>query len=260
MKQESLAQKLQLLRAERGLTLVQASVLTGVTRGTLSELEGGKREAYMPTLSKIAEGYGVDVRELLLEEPVLTSPKVEGPRETGPAYSPGFAGGAPLMDRPEVQEWLKEQGHMSRDEFLSWAEECEDEDDIEQAIAKLRETRNHIVGDPRNHIVGELRKKETQDALFGAPETEGLTGDEWDREVFRPGKAARRLANEVRREYSARELGLVNYNQVLFIEGKADDYLVYGPISERHDERHEQMLEARRRVLEEKYAAAAAVV
>src|SRR5215208_2762789 len=70
MKQESLAQKLRLLRAERGLTLVQASMLTGVTRGTLSELESGKRAAYMPTLSKIAEGYGVDVRELLLEEPV----------------------------------------------------------------------------------------------------------------------------------------------------------------------------------------------
>jgi transcriptional regulator with XRE-family HTH domain len=70
MKQESLARKLQLLRAERGLTLVQASALTGVTRGTLSELESGKRVAYMPTLSKIAEGYGVNVRELLLEEPV----------------------------------------------------------------------------------------------------------------------------------------------------------------------------------------------
>jgi|SRR5215203_1569045 len=78
MKQESLARKLQLLRAERGLTLVQASALTGVTRGTLSELEGGKRVAYMPTLSKIAEGYGVDVRELLLEESA-GSPKVSAP-------------------------------------------------------------------------------------------------------------------------------------------------------------------------------------
>jgi transcriptional regulator with XRE-family HTH domain len=80
MKQESLARKLQLLRAERGLTLVQASALTGVTRGTLSELESGKRVAYMPTLSKIAEGYGVNVRELLLEEPVpLADAPAPGP-------------------------------------------------------------------------------------------------------------------------------------------------------------------------------------
>jgi transcriptional regulator with XRE-family HTH domain len=84
MKQESLARKLRLLRAQRGLTLVQASSLTGVTRGTLSELEGGKRVAYMPTLSKIAEGYGVDVRELLLEEPeVSLAGKADAPPETG---------------------------------------------------------------------------------------------------------------------------------------------------------------------------------
>jgi|SRR5215213_7612952 len=85
MKQESLAQKLRLLRAERGLTLVQASELTGVTRGTLSELEGGKREAYMPTLSRIAEGYGVDVRELLLEEALAGSPGKAEPPSSGAA-------------------------------------------------------------------------------------------------------------------------------------------------------------------------------
>jgi transcriptional regulator with XRE-family HTH domain len=84
MKQGSLAHKLRLLRAERGLTLVQASALTGVTRGTLSELEGGKRVAYMPTLSKIAEGYGVDVRELLLEKlEVSLAGKADAPPETG---------------------------------------------------------------------------------------------------------------------------------------------------------------------------------
>src|SRR4051812_23979349 len=94
MKQESLARKLRLLRAQRGLTLVQAAELTGLTRGTISELELGRREAYMPTLHKIAQGYGINVRELLLEEPspteeaeateteepILTGPKAEAPR------------------------------------------------------------------------------------------------------------------------------------------------------------------------------------
>jgi transcriptional regulator with XRE-family HTH domain len=104
MKRESLARKLQLLRAERGLTLVQAAALTGVTRGTLSELESGKRVAYMPTLSKIAEGYGVNVRELLLEEPVLAG-KAEAPQESGLADA--------LTEKiVEIQGWYRsrEQG------------------------------------------------------------------------------------------------------------------------------------------------------
>src|SRR5215218_2410304 len=104
MKQESLARKLQLLRAERGLTLVQASALTGVTRGTLSELEGGKRVAYMPTLAKIAEGYGVDVRELLLGEPV---PLGEALREAGPKAGAEQLG--PPESQPAYQQWDRDR-------------------------------------------------------------------------------------------------------------------------------------------------------
>jgi len=104
MKQESLARKLQLLRAERGLTLVQASALTGVTRGTLSELESGKRVAYMPTLSKIAEGYGVDVRELLLEEPV---PLDKAPQVGQPETLAGDIGAEEESFIPQTADALK---------------------------------------------------------------------------------------------------------------------------------------------------------
>jgi len=83
MKQETLAHKLRLLRAERGLTLVQASEVTGVTRGTLSELESGKRVAYMPTLNRIARGYRVPVGELLIEEELAGAGKASAPPETG---------------------------------------------------------------------------------------------------------------------------------------------------------------------------------
>jgi hypothetical protein len=144
---------------------------------------------------------------------------------------------------------------MDRETFLSKAEECEDEDDIGRMMVELRET--------RDHLIDELRRGEIQYALFGRPRVEGLTGDARMREVFRPVKMARRLANEIRREYSAREVGLVNYSTVLFIEGTADDYFVYEhePGTEYARERHERILEAREaaaRALERTYAGALA--
>src|SRR5918993_2425307 len=80
MMQGSLAEKLRVLRARVGLSLTEAATRAGVTRDTLSDLEHGKRHPYMPTLSKIAKGYGVPVEELL-EEPVLAGTKAS---ETGP--------------------------------------------------------------------------------------------------------------------------------------------------------------------------------
>jgi len=79
MMQESLARKLRVLRAERGITLQEAEELTGVTRETLGALEHGQRGAYTNTLQKIAEGYGITVGELL-EEPV---PLDEAPPPSG---------------------------------------------------------------------------------------------------------------------------------------------------------------------------------
>jgi transcriptional regulator with XRE-family HTH domain len=77
--QDTLARKLRVLRAERGLTLREAEQLTGVDKDTLSKIERGLRHPYDVTLSKLAKGYGVPVEELL-EEPV---PLAEDPSETG---------------------------------------------------------------------------------------------------------------------------------------------------------------------------------
>jgi transcriptional regulator with XRE-family HTH domain len=63
-----IALKLRDLRLERGLTQKQAAELAGVTPQTLMDLESGKRPPYMPTLTKIARGYGVPVEELVEEE------------------------------------------------------------------------------------------------------------------------------------------------------------------------------------------------
>jgi transcriptional regulator with XRE-family HTH domain len=81
MMQESLAERLRVLRAQQGLSLTEASEKIGVNRHTLRDLELGKREPYGPTIRKIAEGYGVPVAQLF-EEPAV--PLVEAPREAGP--------------------------------------------------------------------------------------------------------------------------------------------------------------------------------
>ena len=78
MVQESLAHKLRVLRAERGLTLREAASLTGVAKETISDIERGLRHPHDPTLAKIAKGYGLPVEELL-EEPVAAG-KAEASR------------------------------------------------------------------------------------------------------------------------------------------------------------------------------------
>src|SRR3712207_2643397 len=59
--------KLRVLRARQGLTLIEAAEKIGIGRDTLSDLERGNRRPGMPTLAKVAEGYGVPVEELLPE-------------------------------------------------------------------------------------------------------------------------------------------------------------------------------------------------
>jgi transcriptional regulator with XRE-family HTH domain len=65
------------------MTLVEAAEQVGVGRDTLSDLERGRRHPVMPTLAKIAQGYGVPVEDLL-GEPALAG-KAEAPGEVGPA-------------------------------------------------------------------------------------------------------------------------------------------------------------------------------
>lgn len=65
MTQDELALKLRVLRAERGLSLRKASLLTGVDPHSLADIEKGKVRPWDKTLGKIARGYGIPVSELL---------------------------------------------------------------------------------------------------------------------------------------------------------------------------------------------------
>jgi transcriptional regulator with XRE-family HTH domain len=102
MIQGSLAEHLRVLRARRGLTLAEAAKKTGIGRDTLSDLERGRRHPVVPTLSKIARGYGVPVEELL-EEPLRPSPVeelLEGPKALAPPPLEDPADGAGVTEDP----------------------------------------------------------------------------------------------------------------------------------------------------------------
>jgi transcriptional regulator with XRE-family HTH domain len=83
----SLATKLRVLRAERGLTVRQVAELSGVAQETISQVERGERHPYDRTLAKLAHAYEVPV-EALLEEPALAG-KDEAPDTGQPVPSPG---------------------------------------------------------------------------------------------------------------------------------------------------------------------------
>jgi transcriptional regulator with XRE-family HTH domain len=72
--QKTLAARLRVLRARKGLTLLAASEELGIDRHTLRDLELGQgRTPRYPTLAKIADGYDVPVEDLLEKEPLLPS-------------------------------------------------------------------------------------------------------------------------------------------------------------------------------------------
>ena len=59
--------KLRDLREEWGLTHKQAAELAHVTVQTPIDLKNGKQPPYMPTVTKLARGYGVPIEELVEE-------------------------------------------------------------------------------------------------------------------------------------------------------------------------------------------------
>jgi transcriptional regulator with XRE-family HTH domain len=82
MTQTSVAERLRVLRARKGITVREAARRAGVDRHTLRRLETGvsKQPGY-PTLKKIADFYGLTVPELMEEEDAV--PKVPAPSQSG---------------------------------------------------------------------------------------------------------------------------------------------------------------------------------
>src|SRR5215211_1773746 len=158
MMQGSLAMRLRVLRAERGLSLTEAAERAGIQRQTLALLERGERHPHDPTLAKIAKGYGVPVDELL-EEPVpLAEVSETGQTEAEERDTPGVAPDvlfhlakftAQLADVLEAEIEGVEQNRTFP--YFAWDYRIEatishlarqlDEDEILDYVAEVREGR-----------------------------------------------------------------------------------------------------------------------
>jgi transcriptional regulator with XRE-family HTH domain len=233
-------------RETQGLTQKELADASDISEFTVLRAEH-RGETRPNTARRFADVLGVSVGDLIEKPPVPLEMPVPlgGASDTGPRDEP-------LISRPEVREWLLRQGHVPREDFPYLARELSSEEEIDGAIGELHET--------RDRILQLLEDRDVRDALFGRARPKRFTGEDRIGEVFRPGKLAWKLGWEIRSEYLARETALVNYGRELFVKGEAEDYLVRGPVGEHDHERHELMLEERRRVLEEKYAAQLAAV
>ena len=169
--QDTLARKLRVLRAERGLTLREAEHLTGVDKDTLSKLERGLRHPYDVTLSKLAKGYSVPVEELL-EEPAPSRPQPFS-RE-----SDLFEGGwreafdNSLRVRADAKERLRER--------LELWEAAREEGAGEEIRRELLDEVGRIL-DETNEAVGKLLEN-VSDGLDGMadPSPEGRPNAYWE--------------------------------------------------------------------------------
>jgi transcriptional regulator with XRE-family HTH domain len=170
MMQGSLAMRLRVLRAERGLSLTEAAERAGIQRQTLALLERGERHPHDPTLAKIAKGYGVPVDELL-EEPVpLAEVSETGQTEAEERDTPGVAPDvlfhlakftAQLADVLEAEIEGVEQNRTFP--YFAWDYRIEatishlarqlDEDEILDYVAEVREGRRMAQNEGRRLAV-----------------------------------------------------------------------------------------------------------
>jgi transcriptional regulator with XRE-family HTH domain len=88
------AGRLRRLRTERGLTLVELSERTGISKSTLSRLETGQRKPSLELLLPIAHAYSVALNEL------VGAPEVGDPRIRPQTHQRGTRTVVPLTQQP----------------------------------------------------------------------------------------------------------------------------------------------------------------
>src|SRR5215204_1265387 len=146
--------RLRELRAERGISLRDAARITGVDRDTIRGIELGERHPFDRTLGKLAKGYGISLRELLMEseespgvaekEPVPlvkapqtgqqeepTAPKTQAPPPPRPWSRDVVAEEIISQEEEEFTSHLVEQGfiqdpaqvHVVAPEDILWEDE-----------------------------------------------------------------------------------------------------------------------------------------
>ncbi|HEV2091698.1 MAG TPA: helix-turn-helix transcriptional regulator [Rubrobacter sp.] len=198
------------LRNAKGWSQGQLAVYSETSQPTVNQIETGKRNPSTETLEKLARALEVEVADLF--------PKAPRGLSLEPAPFDG------------VEEWMAAHGHKDEDQFRDQLLGLDLDIDeggrprgLEEAIAELRLTRDRLLED--------LKRPVTRTSLF--PRRSGLpTRDERIREALRPAKEAWELEWEIRHEYLAREIELINHGRRL-LEGATE-----------YEPRLEELLEA----------------
>lgn len=107
----ALARVLQLLRAERGWSLDQLALRSGVSKGVLVALEQGRSNPNLATLARIGDAFGVPVTRLVAipDEPVV---RVNDPGQERVLWS-GDAGGTGTIVGATEPPWAAELWNWS---------------------------------------------------------------------------------------------------------------------------------------------------
>jgi transcriptional regulator with XRE-family HTH domain len=102
----ALARILQSLRSERGWSLDQLALRSGVSKGVLVALEQGRSNPNLATVARIADAFGVPVTRLLdvSDEPVV---RITGPESTRVLWD-GASGGTGTIIAATEPPWAVE--------------------------------------------------------------------------------------------------------------------------------------------------------
>jgi transcriptional regulator with XRE-family HTH domain len=183
----------------------------GTTAETISSIETGQHEPRPSTLRKLAEGLDIEVRDLFME-PAL--PKAEAPRGAGRA-------GTKTLD-----EWLEEHGAkrilMSDEQVLENFERLASGSD-RAAIPGRFEQEARDTFREEDKVLDALRE-EWVDGGNLLPKVE--EGPNVVRRAFDHAKTYSQLGREIRSRYSRYLNALDNYGRALYLEGRADDFVM----------------------------------
>jgi transcriptional regulator with XRE-family HTH domain len=205
----TLAERLRILRAEKGWSLVEAGKHCRLSPDNLSMIEKGLRKPQIATLRKLAVAYEVDFQELVSLQEFSDTRK-----DSAPAKG--------LLDREDVRDWLREKGAplllMSDEEFVEMVGTFEQLEDFDDFVRELVAERAGVEDLLNTHAARE--------ALFPKqPIPSSLPKSERERLAMQPGRDMSALRREVRVEYRAREAAVSRINQQLYIEGDIEGFI-----------------------------------
>ena len=210
---DSVGRRLRDERLLRGWSQRDLARETGVNPDTISGIETDQHKPRPSTLRKLAEGLGLEVRDFF-REPAL--PKAE----------------APTAGRPEgaseetLNKWLEEHRAMrilmTDDDVVANFERLASGSDRPSIPDRFEQEARESFREEDN-VLDALRKERVSGGGL-LPQVED--GPDLVRRAFDRSKEYSRLGRKIRSRYRRYLLALDNYGRALYLDGRADDFVM----------------------------------